>query len=143
MNLLLTMLLMMAGIPAGMPGTWQGQARPVNDFLAGKPIPVVLNIAADGRAAGSVGTAKMVDSKFRPRAWSEWKAMNHYEYRVDFRLEGELAPGVERGGARILLNWREDRWEGWVVTEGSLFGGRTSIQVHAAEGPQTLMAPLH
>jgi len=40
---------------------------------------------------------------------------------------------VERGGARILLNWREDHREGWLVNEGSLFGGRTSIQVQAVE----------
>jgi hypothetical protein len=59
--------------------------------------------------------------------------MNHYEYRIDSRLEGELAPGVNRSAARILLNWREDHWEGWIMTGGSLFGGKTRVQIQARD----------
>ena len=130
---LLLMMLMMTEVPMGMTGTWEGEARPVNDFLARKPIPVELTIGADGRVDGKIGAAKMVEAKIRPRAWYEWKAMNHFEYRLDFQLEGELVPGVRRNGARILLNWREDHWEGWIMTAGGLFGGKDSIQIQARD----------
>lgn len=116
-----------------MAGTWDGSARPVNDFLARIPILVALTIGTDGTVEGRLGTAKMVKARLRPRAWYEWKAMNHYEYRIDFRLEGEFAPGVARKGGRVLLNWRGDHSEGWVVTEGSIFGGKDRVQVQARD----------
>jgi hypothetical protein len=132
MNFLLAMMLMLE-VPAGTGGKWEGEARPVNDFLAGQRIVVAMEIGADGGVMGKVGGARMVEGRFRPRAKHEWKAMNHYEYRVDCRLEGEVAPGVKRRGARVLLNWREGRWEGWVVTEGTVFGGKKSVQVQAVD----------
>lgn len=116
-----------------MTGWWEGAARPLNDFLERKPIPVRLNIASDNTVQGTVGGARMVDGKFRPRAKHEWKAMNHYEYRVDFGLTGEMVPGVSRKSARILLNWRDGRWEGWLVTDGSKLGGKAGVQVQAVD----------
>jgi hypothetical protein len=92
-----------------------------------------MTIAPNGAVEGTVGGAKMREAKFRPRAAHELKAMNHYEYRVDLRLAGEIAPGVSRESARILLNWRDGHWEGWIVTSGSLFGGKGSIQVQAVD----------
>jgi hypothetical protein len=63
MNILVAVVLMT--------GAWEGQARPVNDFLAQKPVPVILTIGADGAVEGTLGSAKMIDARFRPRAWYE------------------------------------------------------------------------
>lgn len=133
MHLILSFLFAFSGFATELTGNWEGQARPLNDFLQHQPLAVSLAISPSGEVAGTVGKATLKRARFRARKKTEWKAMNHYEYRIDFQLEGDLLPGLHRRSGRILLNWRNQRWEGWILTEGSLFGGSERVQIQAVD----------
>lgn len=112
-------------------GSWRGECRSVVNFMTMQVVPVTLHIDAGGTVAGTVGDARIVDGRLRPRAWYEPRSFNHFEYRIDFKLEGPISQQdkIVRAGGRINFDVAPEGLHGWFVSSGWHVGSRDTMQI--------------
>lgn len=105
---------------AQLAGKWTGEAKFINNFTSARQLPVDLQILSNGTVSGTVGTARIVDGRVYQRPWWQFRAFNHYELRIDFKLSGALTTdGLARRSGSIALLRNGDQLDGWFFTDGS------------------------
>jgi hypothetical protein len=108
-----------------MVGSWHGDARIIVNWTKQRTLPVRLVVHADDRVTGTVGDAQLADGVLvRYRADDthtfRWKT----EYLVDANLIGPVsrAENIWRTSVHLLLDWRNDHFEGGLSTSGWKLG---------------------
>lgn len=112
-------------IPAGLIGTWVGDARIANKELSPCAPQVRVTIGADGAVQGMVGEARLVNGRLKRNRGAVGRSLRvKTDWIVDAGLDGPIfsAESVTRERVRIPFDVRGDSLRGGFHAMG---GGRT------------------
>jgi hypothetical protein len=108
-----------------MVGRWHGVAEMVTTWTRQRTLVVDIVIAGNDSVTGTVGDAALVQGRFLKNTEAvvsapAWKS----EYVIVAGLGGPVirAENIWRMGAQILLDWRDDHFEGGISTSGLRVG---------------------
>jgi len=114
--------------PKAMIGHWAGEGEIAVNWTEQRRLRLDIVISVDGKVAGKVGDAEIVDSHFgRNRPIARWFGNPPYMIRV--KLNGALIEkeGIVRKGGYIVLDVKDNHLEGFFHSYGWHIGTRKTM----------------
>jgi hypothetical protein len=114
-------------MPPAIAGHWEGDARIIVDWCHQKTLRVSLTIGADGKVAGKVGDATLVNGLLdRNRGWLGRKLNLATDYIIRGELNGPVvaAESITRKAVNIPVDASGSSLVGGLHTSGTKFGGK-------------------
>lgn len=122
-------------VPAGIAGTWSGDARIIVRWCHQTSLPVAVTIHVNGAVTGKVGDATLVEAHFRRnRGWLGRKLNVKTDYIITGKLNGPIIANEEitRSRVSIPIHLERDNIAGGLHTSGLFCGGKKHMTLSAA-----------